>query len=55
MQDGYKRVHKVDVCEAKYFRVRQQALSSVELVIKEYYANLKGRGKNILLKGEGVQ
>lgn len=41
MQDEFKRVLKVDVCEAKCCRVRQKALSAVEEKMKEHYANMR--------------
>ncbi|WOG99572.1 hypothetical protein DCAR_0518925 [Daucus carota subsp. sativus] len=48
MQEEFKRVLKVDVCEAKCCRVRQQALSGVELVMKEHYAKLRKFAGEIL-------
>lgn len=48
MQEEFKRVLKVDVCEAKCCRVRQQALSAVEEKMKEHYANLRRFAGEIL-------
>ncbi|KAK1365690.1 hypothetical protein POM88_041251 [Heracleum sosnowskyi] len=41
MQDEFKRVLKVDVCEAKCSRVRQKALSGVENKMKEHYEKVR--------------
>ncbi|KAK1394395.1 hypothetical protein POM88_013451 [Heracleum sosnowskyi] len=41
MQEEYKRVLKVNICEVKYCMVRQKALSVVSDVIVEHYAKLR--------------
>lgn len=48
MQEEFKRVLKVDVCEAKCCRVRQQALSAIEEKMKEHYGNLRRFAGEIL-------
>ncbi|KAK1370413.1 hypothetical protein POM88_036505 [Heracleum sosnowskyi] len=48
MQDEFKRVLKVDVCEAKCSRVRQKALSGVEDKMKEHYEKVRRFAGEIL-------
>lgn len=48
MQEEFKRVLKVDVCDAKCCRVRKEALSGVEEKMKEHYAKIRKFGGEIL-------
>nr|XP_017221405.1 PREDICTED: uncharacterized protein LOC108198146 [Daucus carota subsp. sativus] len=48
MKEEFKRILKVDVCEAKCCRVRQKALSAVEEKMQEHYANLRRFGGELL-------
>lgn len=48
MQEEFKRVLKVEVCEAKCCRVRQRALSGVQEEMKEHYAGVRKFAGEIL-------
>ncbi|XP_074327447.1 uncharacterized protein LOC141665343 [Apium graveolens] len=48
MQEEFKKVLKVEVCEAKCCRVRQMALSGVQEEMKKHYAGLRKFAGEIL-------
>lgn len=41
MQEEFKKVLKLEVCEAKCCRVRQKALSGVQEEMKKHYAGFR--------------